>query len=37
MQCHYIGIFKNDILVGVALTQFLNLNLLESFGKETIV
>lgn len=33
MQCHYIGIFKNDILVGVALTQFLNLNLLESFGE----
>jgi len=33
MQCHYIGVFKNNKLVGIALTQFLNLNLLESFGE----
>ena len=26
MQCHFIGIFKNEKLVGVSLTQFLNLN-----------
>jgi hypothetical protein len=33
MQCHFIGVFKNEALVGIALTQFLNLNLLESFGE----
>jgi predicted N-acyltransferase len=33
MVCHFIGIFKNDILVGIALSQFLDLNKLESFGK----
>lgn len=33
MICHFIGIFKNDILVGIALSQFLDLNKLESFGE----
>lgn len=33
MQCNYVGIFKNEELVGISLTQFLNLNLLESFGE----
>jgi hypothetical protein len=33
MICHYIGIFENDCLVGIALSQFLNLNKLESFGE----
>ena len=33
MQCHFVGIFKNNALVGITLTQFLNLNLLESFGE----
>lgn len=33
MQCHYIGVYKNDNLVGICLTQFLNLNLLDSFGE----
>lgn len=33
MQCNFIGVFKNETLVGVCLTQFLNLNLLESFGE----
>lgn len=33
MQCHFIGVFAKDKLVGITLTQFLNLNLLESFGE----
>lgn len=33
MQCHYIGIFTDNELVGIALTQFLNLNLLNSYGE----
>lgn len=33
MQCHFIAIFKDDFLVGLCLTQFLNLNLLDSFGE----
>ncbi|TRX03940.1 peptidogalycan biosysnthesis protein [Flavobacterium gawalongense] len=33
MVCHFIGIFENDILVGIALSQFLDLNKLESFGE----
>lgn len=33
MQCFYIGIFENLELIGVALSQYLNLNQLESFGE----
>ncbi|MFV5691423.1 8-amino-7-oxononanoate synthase [Flavobacterium sp. LT1R49] len=33
MMCHFIGIFKNDTLVGIAVSQFLDLNKLESFGE----
>jgi hypothetical protein len=33
MQCHLIGIYNKNELVGIALTQFLNLNLLNSFGE----
>ncbi|RTZ05466.1 GNAT family N-acetyltransferase [Flavobacterium sp. GSP27] len=33
MICHYIGLFENDTLVGIALSQFLDLNKLESFGE----
>lgn len=33
MQCHFIGVFIEKKIVGIALTQFLNLNLLESFGE----
>jgi predicted N-acyltransferase len=33
MVCHFIAIFENDILVGIALSQFLDLNKLESFGE----
>ena len=33
MTCHFIGIFKEEALVGIALSQFLNLNKLESFGE----
>lgn len=33
MICHFIGIFDNETLVGIAITQFLNLNILESFGE----
>jgi len=32
MTCHFIGIFENENLVGIAISQFLNLNKLESFG-----
>ncbi|MDN3676267.1 8-amino-7-oxononanoate synthase [Flavobacterium paronense] len=32
MQCFYIGIFENNVHIGVALAQYLNLNKLESFG-----
>jgi hypothetical protein len=32
MICHYIGLFKNQNLVGIAISQFLDLNKLESFG-----
>ncbi len=32
MICHFIGLFKNETLVGVALSQFLDLNKMESFG-----
>ncbi|MFE3870099.1 8-amino-7-oxononanoate synthase [Flavobacterium sp. ZS1P70] len=33
MICHFIGIFKNELLVGIAVSQFLDLNKLESFGE----
>ncbi|CAM3881066.1 8-amino-7-oxononanoate synthase [Flavobacterium sinopsychrotolerans] len=33
MICHFIGIFENETLVGSALSQFLDLNKLESFGE----
>ncbi len=32
MQCFYIGIYQNNTLIGVALSQYLNLNKLQSFG-----
>ncbi len=34
MVCHFIGIFDNDILVGIALSQFLDLNGLATFGMQ---
>ena len=33
MSCNFIGIFKNDILVGIGLSQFIDLNMLELFGE----
>ena len=33
MICHYIGLFEENELVAIALSQFLNLNFLESFGE----
>lgn len=33
MACHFIGIFKNEKLVGIALTQFIFAEKLESFGE----
>lgn len=33
MTCHFIGLFQDDELVGIALSQFLNLNQMESFGE----
>ncbi|MDI1257245.1 MAG: 8-amino-7-oxononanoate synthase [Flavobacterium sp.] len=32
MTCHFIGLFENENLVGIALSQFLDLNKLASFG-----
>ena len=32
MKCHYIGIFQEDELIGIALSQFLDLNTLQTFG-----
>jgi predicted N-acyltransferase len=33
MFCHFIGLFNKDELVGIALSQFLDLNKMESFGE----
>ncbi|WP_166920278.1 peptidogalycan biosysnthesis protein [Flavobacterium poyangense] len=33
MLCHFIGLFKNDTLIGIALTQFIFAEKLESFGE----
>ncbi|CAM2788966.1 peptidogalycan biosysnthesis protein [Flavobacterium frigoris] len=33
MQCHFIGLFLNDQLVGIAMTQYINLSELNSFGE----
>lgn len=33
MTCHYIGFFKNEKLAGIALSQFLDVNQLKSFGE----
>ena len=33
MICHFIGLFKDGELEGIALSQFLNLNKLDSFGE----
>lgn len=32
MTCHFIGFFQNNQLVGIAISQFLDVNQLESFG-----
>ncbi|MEY4432202.1 MAG: hypothetical protein RLZZ44_332, partial [Bacteroidota bacterium] len=33
MVCHFIGIFEKKTLVAIALSQFVDLNQLESFGE----
>lgn len=33
MDCHFIGLFKDVELIGIALSQFLDLNKMESFGE----
>ena len=33
MVCHFIGLFEDRALVGIALSQFLDLNALATFGK----
>lgn len=33
MICHFIGLFENENLIGIAVSQFLDLNKLESFGE----
>ncbi len=32
MTCHFIGLFKDQTLEGIAISQFLDVNKLESFG-----
>ena len=32
MVCHYIGLFKNNELVGIAISQFIDANQLKTFG-----
>jgi predicted N-acyltransferase len=34
MECHYIGLFKNDVLCGVALAQYINLSRINTFVEE---
>ena len=33
MSCHFIGLFEKETLVGIAVSQFLDLNQLDSFGE----
>ena len=33
MHCHFIGLFSKNVLVGIALSQLLDLNKLETFGE----
>lgn len=33
MTCHFIGLFENDQLTGIALSQFIDLNQVDSFGE----
>lgn len=33
MTCHFIGFYKNESLVGIAMSQFLDVNQLKSFGE----
>ena len=33
MSCHFIGLFEDEHLVGIAVSQFVDLNQLESFGE----
>lgn len=33
MSCHFIGIFEKETLIGIAVSQFLDLNHLKSFGE----
>ena len=33
MECHFIGIFENEAIIGIAVSQFVDLNQLESFGE----
>lgn len=34
MECHFIGIFKNDTLCGIALAQYINLRSINTFVEE---
>ncbi len=33
MKCNFIGLFQNEELVGIALTQFINLSAVSSYGE----
>ncbi|TRW25202.1 8-amino-7-oxononanoate synthase [Flavobacterium zepuense] len=34
MECHFIGLFKNDTLCGIALAQYINLSRVNTFVEE---
>jgi hypothetical protein len=37
IQCHFIGLFLNDELVGIAVSQYINLREVNSFRKEKTI
>ncbi len=34
MQCHFIGLFKNGVLSGIAIAQYINLRQINTFVEE---
>ncbi|WP_294822672.1 GNAT family N-acetyltransferase [uncultured Flavobacterium sp.] len=34
MECHFIGLYKNDVLCGIALAQYINLSRVNTFAAE---
>src|SRR5690606_8853861 len=34
MECHFIGLFKEDVLCGIAVSQYIDLSRINTFGDE---